>query len=238
MSRWTGVLGLLALLGGLGPAFAESPPAECTTQATTVEMVICSDWHLTQADALLNQTYGELQSDMDDAGNVLLRDAQRAWITFRDAECSRVADSARGGTLSRILEVSCRQYFTAVRARQLVDSKGLESAPFPAFERPDSTSIGDFDCDGDPDLAILALVPLAPPNTELLSARLTIGEWTGRFPVGGNGADSLCTGEVLMSMVPSFDNPSCPMVRIDDGACDAMFVIWNDAAKDFEWFRN
>lgn len=239
MSRcWIGTLGLLAFVGLVTPAVAESPPPECTTQATTLEMMTCSDWHLQQADALLNQTYGELQPDLDDAGKVLLRDAQRAWITFRDAECARVADSARGGTLSGILEISCRQYFTAVRARQLENSKGLDSAPFPAFERPDSTAIGDFDCDGDPDLAALALVPLSPPNAELLSARLTIGEWIGRFPIGGDGQNALCTGEVVMSMVPSFGNPSCPMVRIDDGACDAMFVVWNSAIKDFEWFRN
>jgi uncharacterized protein YecT (DUF1311 family) len=238
LKRLMGVIAALVYLTAVGSALADSPPPECASQATTVEMLTCSDWHRTQADALLNQTYAELRADLDETGKTLLLDAQRAWIAFRDAECTRVADAARDGTLSGVLQVACQQYLTAERARQLEDSKSMEMAHLPAFERVDSTAIGDFDCDGKPDLATLALVPLAPPSETLLTARLTIGEWSVRFPIGGDGQDSLCTGEVLMTVLPSFADASCPMVRIDDGACDSMFVMWDPPTKDFQWFRN
>lgn len=238
VDRWIGAVTALVFLTVAGQAQADSPPPECDSQMTTREMLTCSDWHLSQADALLNLSYTDLRGELDEAGKTLLQDSQRAWIAFRDAECARIADSARGGSLAGVLRTSCLQYLTAGRARELLDSAGAETTHLPAFERPDAVSIGDFDCDGAPDLATLALVPLAPPSKSLLMARLTIGDWSVNFPIGGDDQEALCTGEVLMSVVPSFADRSCPMVRIDDGACDGMFVTWDAQANGFQWFRN
>ena len=42
---------------------------------------------LAEADTQLNQTYRVLQSRLSEADKVKLRDAQRLWVQFRDADC-------------------------------------------------------------------------------------------------------------------------------------------------------
>src|SRR6266545_760699 len=52
-----------------------------------------------QADAELNKTYEALLAKLPDAeSKQKLKESQRAWLAFRDAEAAFAADQARGGS--------------------------------------------------------------------------------------------------------------------------------------------
>lgn len=103
------------LIAGRSPAQALS----CDNATTTRDMITCTQMDLNLADGDLNATYQELRSDLDKKGRLLLRDAQRAWIAFRDAECARQADIVRGGTMAPVLELSCLLSLTISRGNDL-----------------------------------------------------------------------------------------------------------------------
>ena len=84
-------------------------------------MVTCAQQALDRADADLNSSYKALRAKLDDQGKNLLRDAQRAWIKYRDAECLRARDAVRGGTLASVIGVSCLSHMTGTRAKELKD---------------------------------------------------------------------------------------------------------------------
>ncbi len=57
--------------------------------------------------------------DLDPTNEVLLRDAQRAWIKFRDAACEAESTLARGGTMQPLLYSTCAERLTRQRAEDL-----------------------------------------------------------------------------------------------------------------------
>lgn len=121
------------------PALAQDEPkVDCDNAQTQVEMNYCArvDWE--EADQALNTTYKEVRAKLadDDARAKLaerdkewvdagptaverLLDAQRAWITFRDAHCEVVSFSARGGSMQSMLYSDCLATLTRQRTKQL-----------------------------------------------------------------------------------------------------------------------
>ncbi len=112
-----------------GHAAEDAEPAACRTQATTVEMIECADWQLRRADRQLNEAYAVATAALDEEGKRLLRKAQRAWIAFRDAECLRARDEARGGTMAAVLEIACLTDLTERRVVDLVPDAPAAAKP-------------------------------------------------------------------------------------------------------------
>jgi len=73
----------------------------------------------TQADAALNANYKALSSQLDGANQQRLRDAQRAWLAFRDKECSFRAQGGGGGTASALARSGCIAELSQQRADAL-----------------------------------------------------------------------------------------------------------------------
>ena len=128
--RWGLALGLLAL-----PATAQD--VECATAMAQADLNQCAyqDWE--EADAGLNEVYQEVvaaysQMDADlpeelGSGVETLRDAQRAWISFRDLACEAEGFAMRGGSAEPLLVYGCMRQLTEDRTAQLnglVDSYG------------------------------------------------------------------------------------------------------------------
>lgn len=97
---------------------------------STQDMVECSDAGLRFWDARLNASYRELMDiyraeDAEDPESPyqlapLLREAQRAWIAYRDANCGAFERYRfRGGTLGRLTSITCMSDMTADRAHEL-----------------------------------------------------------------------------------------------------------------------
>jgi uncharacterized protein YecT (DUF1311 family) len=73
-----------------------------------------------QADAELNKTYEALLRKLPDAeGKEKLKQSQRAWLTFRDAEAAFASDQARGGSMAPVLRYATMTELTQQRIKQL-----------------------------------------------------------------------------------------------------------------------
>ncbi|EFL88677.1 lysozyme inhibitor LprI family protein [Ahrensia sp. R2A130] len=118
------------LVGG-----AHAQDVDCNTAGSTVEMKFCAAKELDRADADLNAAWkqamaGARRDDADwlpqglPARADLLRDAQRKWITYRDAACDAQATMAYGGTLQPLLGTLCLTKLTEQRTADLREYAG------------------------------------------------------------------------------------------------------------------
>lgn len=238
MRYWLSVLVLSFAISSSADASGLEPDV-CVTQATTVEMIQCADWHYKQADRWLNQVY-KIQSKYKDAlAKKLLRDAQRAWIKFRDAECQSQRDAGRGGTIAPLFEIGCLTSMTENRARALSTPQGFEDhVRVQMLAKPGSSIVGNFKCDGQIRDAHIGLVAISPTHGTFVRARLEIGNESLEWQIGGDRQDAFCGSDLTLSAIPNPEHPMCPALKIDDGMCDVFFVGWDDAKKAFTWTRN
>lgn len=81
----------------------------------TVNMLNCMGSETEQQDARLNQNYKASMQALTPAQQTQLRDAQRLWIKFRDADCALLG-SLTGGSIDRINSASCFLDMTKQRA--------------------------------------------------------------------------------------------------------------------------
>lgn len=127
------VLGFFAILVLGASARAEDLP-DCIDPQTQMEMSYCAHLDFETADKELNALWPDVvaaakQSDeyvAEQAKSMgvpttleALRTAQRAWITFRDAECEYQSYSFFGGTGQAMIGSACLAELTLVRIDQL-----------------------------------------------------------------------------------------------------------------------
>ncbi|SHH26687.1 lysozyme inhibitor LprI family protein [Marivita hallyeonensis] len=102
--------------------------------ATTIGISACIQAETAEWDAILNEQYVVTQelnamADAEGLSPVMdrtdsLRDAQRAWIAFRDADCAARYAIWKGGTIRTIVAANCHLTMTAQRAIDLRDMRG------------------------------------------------------------------------------------------------------------------
>ncbi|WP_306131110.1 lysozyme inhibitor LprI family protein [Roseovarius sp. MMSF_3350] len=106
---------------------------QCQTQpggGSTIGIVACVQAETAAWDGFLNREYKATRAQVDqfDTGHPpvseALLTAQRAWIAFRDAECSLAYERNRGGTIRSVAAASCLMRMTAQRALELRDMRG------------------------------------------------------------------------------------------------------------------
>jgi uncharacterized protein YecT (DUF1311 family) len=84
------------------------------------------------ADVELNKVYKKVMAaEMDEEAVKLLKAAQKAWITFRDAEAKHAEDVARGGSMAPLLYYSALARLTRERTRQLAEQLTDEAVEIP-----------------------------------------------------------------------------------------------------------
>jgi uncharacterized protein YecT (DUF1311 family) len=106
----------LAMLVTIPAARAAIDRGAAKTQA---DLAICTAGNAASADAGLNAVYKALAARLSPADLKRLRDAQRAWIPFRDKECAfRTKPYADGSVYSTLVE-TCRTELTKARLAQL-----------------------------------------------------------------------------------------------------------------------
>ncbi|WP_281062274.1 lysozyme inhibitor LprI family protein, partial [Mesorhizobium sp. M7A.F.Ca.ET.027.03.2.1] len=74
-----------------------------------------------RADQALNQTFKQIQKRLadDSDGKARLVKAQRAWIAFRNAECTFQSSGDDGGSAAPMVAAACQAELTKARTRQL-----------------------------------------------------------------------------------------------------------------------
>jgi uncharacterized protein YecT (DUF1311 family) len=108
------------------PALAQhmnDPDGPCLEAGSMVDISNCFMEALERADNELNETYRNIMAGLNDREKVALRDAQRAWIAYRDKACAAEAEPYRGGSALGIVRLACLE--AATRARTAFMQKGL-----------------------------------------------------------------------------------------------------------------
>lgn len=123
----------ICLLALLAPARGLAQDPDCSDPVTQMEMTYCAELDWQAADKDLNAAYGRamaamkrMDADLADSPSLAgaaqaLRDAQRAWIPYRDAACAAYGFQARGGSMEPMLIYRCRTELSGQRTRELDD---------------------------------------------------------------------------------------------------------------------
>lgn len=123
-------LSLSALLLAGTPALlaAQTTDDPCPDARTQTEMTVCAGQMYARADTLLNERYQRLVRLLAPEAHrvTALREAQRAWIRYRDAHCDFEGSEFQGGTMQPMIEALCKADLTEQRADEF--AKLIQSA--------------------------------------------------------------------------------------------------------------
>jgi len=109
---------IFAVLLLTAPAFGGD--IDCRNAMDQSTMNRCADQAYRAADAKLNAAYGKLMAAQSDDGfKAKLKAAQRAWISFRDAECTFETADNEGGSIHPMVYAGCLTRLTKERTKAL-----------------------------------------------------------------------------------------------------------------------
>lgn len=121
------LLPALALSLAAFPALSQTP--DCGNTMVQYELNICAEMDWQEADRDLNRVYKEVMAEMKatDASlppelvgaEAALRTAQRAWIDYRDANCTTAGFRIRGGSAEALVVYGCLRQMTLDRTEEL-----------------------------------------------------------------------------------------------------------------------
>ena len=108
-------------------AGAAARAQECDRNDDSQQMMnICAGEDYKAADAKLNKAYQDIVGGNDAKTNKLMQAAQRAWITFRDAECNYSTADSEGGSIHPLEVSQCLTRLTDDRIKQLTTVANCE----------------------------------------------------------------------------------------------------------------
>lgn len=124
MMRFAPLLAALACLAALASLMAgasahaeesAAKPADCSKAPNTAAMNACYGAARDAADATLNARYKTLMSRLGADDQARLREAQRAWIAFRDKQCAFETAAYSTGSIYPVLVATCVTELTVRR---------------------------------------------------------------------------------------------------------------------------
>ncbi|WP_051234078.1 lysozyme inhibitor LprI family protein [Halomonas halocynthiae] len=93
--------------------------AECNHAVDQSTLNRCADQEFEAADARLNTTYKVLAQQLDAASLERLRQAQRAWVSYRDAQCAFESGPSKDGSIYPMILSGCMEEATTARTSEL-----------------------------------------------------------------------------------------------------------------------
>jgi uncharacterized protein YecT (DUF1311 family) len=94
---------------------------------STMGMIECSRLAQEKWDAEMNKYYDMLMDKLDESAKASLRDSQRRWLEFRDAEFKAIDDyysyiyeQAGGGTMYSMMQAGARMQVVRDRALEII----------------------------------------------------------------------------------------------------------------------
>lgn len=115
--RTPGVIGVTIVAAAHWSSLAVAK--ECSGLDTQTAMNLCEGENFKQADAELNATYAKLVSKISATGQSKLREAQKAWIKYRDAQCEFNTMGTMGGSIHSMMLWQCLSDLTAQQTKRL-----------------------------------------------------------------------------------------------------------------------
>lgn len=115
------LIGLLVVFIGVGATVQgqKQKPKPCEAAQTQTDMNICWGNEYKTADAALNKAYQQLAAMLDDDEKTQLRNAENAWLKYRDTNCEFVADQYKGGSIRPMIAAICLADVTSNRTAEL-----------------------------------------------------------------------------------------------------------------------
>ena len=108
----------LLLTEGIAASRAEEAP-DCSKAVAQADINECEYKVFQQADARLNRVYAQTVAKLDPDARKLLRDAERAWVDYRDKECESQTAGSAGGSIRPMYIAQCQTALTKRRIREL-----------------------------------------------------------------------------------------------------------------------
>jgi uncharacterized protein YecT (DUF1311 family) len=112
----------------------------CDDAQSEADMRVCADKAYEASNAELNALYRKIQkrlADDKDTGQLLVK-AQRAWLSFRDAECAFSTSRVEGGSIYPTISLMCLDDLTRKRVDDLKTyldcDEGDMSCPVPTAD--------------------------------------------------------------------------------------------------------
>ncbi len=96
--------------------------AQCKDAVSTKDMQDCMDKEWKKSDAELNRVYQAALKKLKPEQAALLKKAQRAWLTYRDAQCEADYKMFAGGSAAPLALTQCRVTLTQERSKTLKDT--------------------------------------------------------------------------------------------------------------------
>jgi uncharacterized protein YecT (DUF1311 family) len=130
------ILGCLSL--SAASVLSASAAEPCDSNRSQAELNNCYGAAYKKSDAILNDLYQQLLVRLknDQVTTKLLGSAQKAWLTFRDAECAFSSSGVSGGTIYPMIHAICLDSLTTKRIADfktyLKCEEGDLSCPVPA----------------------------------------------------------------------------------------------------------
>jgi len=115
------ILGSLILAPFSAAPLSVAQAEDCSNAATQTTMNSCADEAYKKADAELNAVYKQITDRLknDQPAKKLLVTAQKAWLNFRDSECTFATAAAARGSMYPMLLAQCREGVTGKRTDEL-----------------------------------------------------------------------------------------------------------------------
>ena len=117
-----------SLVGPAPVGLAAAQAADCNKASTQTDLTACAGAGAQAADAALNAIFQKLLGKISEAGRPRLREAERAWLAYRDKQCAFDTLASEGGSIHPMVEAECRRGLTHAQtahlAAQLACSEG------------------------------------------------------------------------------------------------------------------
>lgn len=99
----------------------------CEGYGSQAEASGCAHREFQAADAELNKAYGRLAGILEADEKALLKEAELAWIKYRDSNCTFESSQYAGGTMRPMIESFCLARVTKARTAELKEQYELRS---------------------------------------------------------------------------------------------------------------
>jgi uncharacterized protein YecT (DUF1311 family) len=110
---------LLVLANGVASGQRRNKSDPCASPLTQFDMNQCAGKAFRAADATMNQVYRRLVLMLDEDEKAQLKEAQTAWLKYRDTNCEFVADQYKGGSIRPLIKATCLGDMTKRRTTEL-----------------------------------------------------------------------------------------------------------------------
>ena len=111
----------LIMIGAAAAVFAPylAMAKDCSRLNTQTDMNLCEGDNFKQADIQLNAVYAKLMKKISAAGQIKLREAQKSWIAYRDAQCDFETLGTIDGSIHSMVAAQCLADLTEQQTKRL-----------------------------------------------------------------------------------------------------------------------